>query len=170
MDDLTKHWSSLSLSELEGQGLHLRSDQAFTEHGIVARFLTKRPFNIEAIANTFTPLWRTKSGFKIKIIGDHLILFSFDSKHDVERILSAEPWSFDKHIMVLTRYDKDTTLKASELKMVPFWIQIYDIPLRFRHKAIAEQICQPLGAILTANDAGHLTAPLQRKTHYSGKW
>ncbi|XP_030974782.1 uncharacterized protein LOC115994691 [Quercus lobata] len=54
--------------------------------------------------------------------------------------------------MVLTRYDKDTTLKASELKMVPFWIQIYDIPLRFRHKAIAEQICQPLGAILTAND------------------
>ena len=54
--------------------------------------------------------------------------------------------------MVLTRYDKDTTLKASELKMVPFWIQIYDIPLRLRHKAIAEQICQPLGAILATNE------------------
>ena len=141
MDDLTKHWSSLSLSEVEGQGLHLRSDQAITEHGIVARFLTKRPLNIEAIANTFTPLWRTKSGFKIKNIGDHIILFSFNSKSDVERILSAEPWSFNKHIMVLTRYNKDTTLKASELIMVPFWIQIYDIPLRFRHKAITKQIC-----------------------------
>ena len=152
MEDLTKHWSSLSLSELEGPGLRLRSDQAITEHGIVARFLTKRPLNIEAIANTFTPLWRSKSGFKIKNIGDHLILFSFDSKSDVEGILSAEPWSFDKHIMVLTRYDKDTTIKASELIKVPFWIQIFDIPLRFRHKEIAKQICQPLGAILPTNE------------------
>ena len=58
MEDLTKHWSSLSLSEIEGPGLCLRSDQATTEHGIVARFLTKRPLNIEAIANTFTPLYR----------------------------------------------------------------------------------------------------------------
>ena len=91
MEDLTKHWSSLSLSEIEGPGLCLRSDQATTEHGIVARFLTKRPLNIEAIANTFTPLWRSKSGFKVKNIGDHVVLFSFDNKSDVDRILSAEP-------------------------------------------------------------------------------
>jgi len=141
MEDLTKHWSSLSLLELEGPGLSLRSDQAITEHGIVARFLTKHPLNIEAIANTFTPLWRSKSGFKIKNIGNHLILFSFDSKSEVERILSAEPWIFDKHIMVLARYDKDITIKASELTKVPFWIQIFDIPLCFRHKEIVEQIC-----------------------------
>ena len=91
MEDLTKHWSSLSLSEIEGPGLCLRSDQATTEHGIVARFLTKRPLNIEAIANTFTPLWRSKSGFKVKNIGDHVVLFSFDNKSDDDRILSAEP-------------------------------------------------------------------------------
>ena len=91
MEDLTKHWSSLSLSEIEGPGLCLRSDQATTEHGIVARFLTKRPLNIEAIANTFTPLWRSKSGFKVKNIGDHVVLFSFDNKSDVDCILSAEP-------------------------------------------------------------------------------
>ena len=90
MEDLTKHWSSLSLSEIEGPGLCLRSDQATSEHGIVARFLTKRPLNIEAIANTFTPLWRSKSGFKVKNIGDHVVLFSFDNKFDVDRILSAE--------------------------------------------------------------------------------
>ena len=153
MEDLTKHWSSLSLSEIEGPGLCLRSDQVTTEHGIVARFLTKRPLNIEAISNTFTPLWRSKSGFKVKNIGDHVVLFSFDNKSDVDRILSAEPWSFDKNIMVLSRYDKDITVKASELTKVPFWIQILDIPLCFRHREIAEQICQPLGLILHPNEA-----------------
>ena len=55
MEDLTKHWSSLSLSDREGPGLCLKSEQAITEYGIVARFLTKCPLNIDAIATTFTP-------------------------------------------------------------------------------------------------------------------
>lgn len=55
MEELTKHWRSLSLSEKEGSSLRLKSDQAITEHGIGVIFLTKRPLNIDAIANTFTP-------------------------------------------------------------------------------------------------------------------
>ena len=152
MEDLTKHWSSLSLSEIEGPSLCLRSDQATNEYGIIARFLTKHPLNIEAIANTFNPLWRSKSGFKVKNIGDHVVLFSFDNKFDVDRILSAEPWSFDKHIMVLSRYNKDTSINALDLTKVPFWVQVLDIPLRFRNREIAEQICQPLGPIIHPNE------------------
>ena len=131
------------------------------------------------------PLWRSKSGFKVKNIGDHVVLFSFDNKFDVDHILSAEPWSFEKHIMVLPRYDKDITVKASELTKVPFWIQILDIPLPFRHREIAEQICQPLGLIIHPNEelefdkrqfhtspsvAGHLSTFMQRQTHNLGRW
>ena len=152
MEDLTKHWSSLSLSEIEGPGLCLRSDQATDEFGILARFLTKRPLNIEAIANTFNPLWRSKSGFKVKNIGDHVVLFSFDNKFDVDRILSAEPWSFDKHIMILSRYNRDISINELDLTKVPFWVQVLDIPLCFRNREIAEQICQPLGPIIHPNE------------------
>lgn len=176
IEDLTKHWSSLSLSEREGSGLRLRSYQAITDHGVVARFLTKRPINIDAIANTFTPLWRSKLGFKVKSISDHVVLFSFDNKAKVDCVLSVQPWSFDKHIMVLSRYDKDILVKASELIKVPFWVQVFDIPLRFRHREIAEQICEPIGSILHPNEAtkcdggsfhksscvdGHLSATMQ---------
>ena len=154
MEDLTNHWSSLSLSENEGLGLCLKSEQAANEFGIVAKFLTKRPLNLEAIANTFSPLWRSKVGFKVRNIGDHVILFSFESKTEVERILSAEPWSFDKHIMVLSRYDKENPINVSDLKKVAFWIQVFDIPLRFRKKEIAEQICESVGTILHPKEAG----------------
>lgn len=152
MDDLTKHWSSLSLSEREGQGFQLNREQAINEHGIVARFLTKRPLNIDAIANTFTPLWRSKSGFKIKSIGDHLILFSFENPMDVDHILLSEPWSFDKHIMVLSRYNIEAPISEHELTLVPFWVQLHDIPLRFRNRVIAEQICEPVGLRLNPNE------------------
>ena len=152
MEDITKHWSSLSLSEIEGPGLCLRSDQATDEFGILARFLTKRPLNIEAIAKTFNPLWRSKTGFRVKNIGDHIVLFSFDNKSDVDRILSAEPWSFDKHIMVLSRYNRDISISELDLTKVPFWVHVHDIPLRFRNREIAEQICQPLGPIIHPNE------------------
>ena len=138
MEDITKHWSSLSLSEKEGSGLRLRKEQAIEEFAIAARFLQKRPLNIEAIANTFTPLWRSKSGFKIKNLGNHLMLFSFDNRGDIDRIIKSEPWSFDKHSVVLTQYDKDTTLIPIEMKKVAFWVQVFDIPVRFRNREVAE--------------------------------
>ena len=137
MEALTKHWKSLSLLEREGSGLCLKKEQASSEHTIAAKFLTKRPLNMDAIANTFTPLWRTKSGFKIKHIEDHVLLFSFDNKADVDRIIAAEPWSFDKHAMVITRYDKDATVQPFDQSLVAFWVQVYDIPIRFRNKEVA---------------------------------
>ena len=148
MEDLSKQWKSLSLSDKEGQGLTLNSDQATKEFSMVARFLTKRPINLDAIANTFNPLWRTKSGFRMKFIGNHLILFSFDYKEDVDRILAAEPWSFDKHIMVVSRFDNAATVDGSNFTTEAFWVQIHDIPLRFRNRDVAEQICEAMGNVI----------------------
>ena len=71
----------------------------------------------------------------------------------MDRIIAAEPWSFDKHLLVLTRYDKEATLPASNLTKVAFWVQVYDIPLRFRNKEVVEQICQSVGTILFPEDA-----------------
>lgn len=34
-------------------------------------------------------------------MGDHTILFVFDTNEEVEKILASEPWSFDRHLVVL---------------------------------------------------------------------
>ena len=148
MEDLSNRWKSLTLFEKEGSGLALKSDQATSEFSLVARFLTKRPINLDAIANTFNPLWRTKTGFRMKYIGDYLVLFSFDYKEDVDRIVAAEPWSFDKNLMVVSRYENETEMVSSNLNTVSFWIQIHDIPLRFRNRGVAEKICEPMGTVM----------------------
>ena len=84
----------------------------------------------------------------MKYIGDHLVLFSFDYKEDVDRIIAAEPWSFDKNLMVVSRYENETEMVSSNFNTVSFWIQIHDIPLRFRNRGVAEKICVPLGTIM----------------------
>ena len=147
MEDLTKSWSCLTLSENEGSGLRLTEEQVEPEHILAVKFLTKRALNIDAIAKTFTPLWRAKNVFKIQKEGDHVVLFTFDDKSKLEKIVAAEPWSFDKHIMVLQNYDKEVDLTKMEFKWVTFWVQVHDIPIRFRNKRVAERICEAIGKV-----------------------
>ena len=72
---------------------------------IAAKFLTKRALNPKAVAATFTPIWRSKRGFKIKNLGNLIMLFSFDNETEVNTILANAPWSFNKHLMILQKYD-----------------------------------------------------------------
>ena len=63
MEDLTKSWSCLTLSDVEGSNLRITEEEAVTEFVLAVKFFTKRALNIEAIAKTFTPIWRSKNGF-----------------------------------------------------------------------------------------------------------
>ena len=110
MEDLAQSWKRLTLSEREGPGCNLTVEHSITEHSIAAMFLKKRAINVDVIARTFTPLWRAKNGFKIQRFGEHKLLFTFDNKEDVDRIIMNEPWSFDKHLVVMQRYDSDSSL------------------------------------------------------------
>ena len=120
MDELTKHWNCLSLSEREGDDFNIKKDRCSQEFVIAALFLTKRALNMDAIARTFKPLWRADNGFTVSNEGSHRVLFIFDNKEVVDRILSSEPWSFDKSLMVLERYDRRTPLDDLKLDKASF--------------------------------------------------
>ena len=101
MEDLTRQWNGLSLSNREGPKFRLNNDLARSEFFLATNFFTKRALNTNAIVATFKPLWRAKNGFEVKNIGNHFVLFTFDNKNTIESILSNEPWSFDKHLVAL---------------------------------------------------------------------
>lgn len=148
IDDLTEHWKNLSLSKREGPGLSLKEEQAVTKFILAVKFLTKQALNFEAIANTFQPLWRSRNGFKIENLGNHIALFIFYDKIEIDKILASEPWSFYKHLMVLQCYDQDMPIRTMKFNVVNFWVQVHDIPICFRTKPVVEEICSSIGLIL----------------------
>ena len=147
MEDLTRHWNCLSLSKREGDDLCFKKDRCSKEYIIAAQFLTKRALNMEAIAKTFKPLWRADNGFTVSKEGSHTILFVFDNKEDVDRILSGEPWSFDKNLVVLERYERQNPLDDLKFDKVTFWVQVHNIPIGYRSKSVAEDICEAIGRV-----------------------
>ena len=107
---------------------------------------------MEAIASTLKPLWRSKNGFNVKNMGNHIVLFIFDSKLEVDTILENEPWSFDKHLMVLQRYDKDTPVEELQFNHTTFWVQVHDIPVRFMNQKVADGICSNVRMVIKKSE------------------
>uniref|UniRef100_A0A7N2MKT8 DUF4283 domain-containing protein n=1 Tax=Quercus lobata TaxID=97700 RepID=A0A7N2MKT8_QUELO len=121
---------------------------------MAAKFLTRRALNIEAVTRTFSPLWRSVKGFEVRRSNDRVLLFTFEKKEEVERIMSNAPWSFNKHLVVLQWYDKEVPLKDLVFDKFSIWVQIHDVPLRFMNKAVAEKLCAVVGTVWKDIDEG----------------
>ena len=38
-------------------------------------------------------------------MGGNLLFFVFELEHDAEKVLLGEPWSFNRHLVLLLQYD-----------------------------------------------------------------
>ena len=95
----------------------------------MAKSFTHRTFNMKAIARTFKPPWRTKKGFEVKDMGNHIVLFVFVEEFDANRVLIGESWSYDKHLISLQKMDKNVPVENLAFTKTLFWVQIHDFPL-----------------------------------------
>ena len=129
MEKLMGSWKKFSLSECEGNKFVVQEETTVEEHLLAAKFLTRRVLNMEAIARTFTLLWKTRKDFEIRDMGDHMILFVFPEEADIDRVLEGEPWSFDRHLVVLQRIDRDVAIRSLDFSITRFWIQVHDLPV-----------------------------------------
>ena len=122
MKDQTKNWVELSLSDREHTSFVLPKIHKSREHIIAAKFLTSRYLVMEVVICTFQQRWRSMNGYKIRNLGDHMVLFVFNNSSDVERIIENQPWSFDKHLVVLQTFEKFSKLKDLVFDIALFWV------------------------------------------------
>jgi hypothetical protein len=88
MEDLEGLWEKFSLSEMEGHTVDLLSTQDQPKSFLAAKFLTRRTLNVESVARTFKPLWRTDHGFTIRDMNDNKLVFVFEDEADRERVMN----------------------------------------------------------------------------------
>ncbi|KAK9992566.1 hypothetical protein SO802_027551 [Lithocarpus litseifolius] len=147
MEKLMVSWENLSLSEAEGSKFVIRNDPGAEEHILAAKFLTRRALNMEAIAKTFTLLWKTRKGFEIRDMGDHRVLFVFPDAADVDRVLMGEPWTFDRHLVVLEKMNSTGVFEDLSFNQTSFWVQVHDLPVRRSSLEVAMEIVSVMGKV-----------------------
>ena len=151
MVEVLNAWKNLSQTAEESTKLSLTKSKNLRrkEYVLVAKFLTKRALNVEAIRRTFKPLWRARNEFKIREAGDHILLIVFELETDVERVLAQEPWSFDKRLILFQRYDYSILAKHLRFTKIMFWVQIHGLPMRMLDSKTTIKLGETLGEVST---------------------
>lgn len=63
-------------------------------------------------------------------------------------ILSSEPWSFDKHLVVTQLYEKDSAIEELSFNQASFWVQLQGIPIRYLTMEAAVKINSVIGEVI----------------------
>ena len=74
-------------------------------------------------------------------------MFAFEVESDVDKVLMGEPWSFDRHLVLLQRYDGKTTMKDLDFTTSLLWVQIHSFPFCFLSPVVAISIGETLGDV-----------------------
>ena len=62
--------------------------------------------------------------------------------------MANEPWSFDKHLMVLQRYGKDLIVEELSFNLTHFQVQVHGIPLGYMNPTVAVRVCETVGTVI----------------------
>ena len=122
MESLEGLWEKFSLSEHESQKVDLVSITTPPKSFLAAKFLTRRALNVEAVALTFKPLWRTDHGFLIRDMNENKLVFVFDDEADRGRVMLGEPWAYDKYLVILQRIEEDEAIEEVAFTETSFWV------------------------------------------------
>ncbi len=154
MESLEGLWEKFSLSEVEGNMVDLISTPDQPKSFLAAKFLTRRTLNVESVARTFKPLWRTDHGFTIRDMNDNRLVFVFEDEADRERVLMGEPWAYDKHLIILQRIEEDEAIDEVQFCETAFWVQMHGLPIRRMNNETVATIGSSLGSIVQGVESG----------------
>ena len=152
MDGMENMWSRFSLNEEEECGAEVSKDDVKEINRLAGRFFTKRVLNVEAVGCTFKPLWKLKGEVKIRDLRDNILVFEFEERLDLERVLELEPWSYDKHMVAFERVSDIETVPLLEFSRVTFWVQIHNVPESSLTQSTGESVGKTIGKVLEVAD------------------
>lgn len=148
--------AQIRYEEEEEEPLHIEGEGSVTDSTaamcLLGKLWTVRPFNMHAMIETMKKLWSPSKGMICRELGSNLVSFQFNAKRDMDRITSMEPWSFNKHILVLTPLASDIQPSLMKFDKSPCWIRLYDIPVMARERNVLKQIGNRFGEFIEMDE------------------
>lgn len=93
-----------------------------------------------------------KEDFEVIAAGDNVVLIAFELEVDVEKVLKGEPWTYDRHLVVLRRYEGSIQVSNLRFNTTSFWVQIHNLPFSLLTVEAAFSLRETLGTVLKPKD------------------
>jgi len=143
-------WKKFSLSEEEKGVLSINSQDVAqskeqAQFSLLFRLQTNKDFNKEAFKSTLQQLWKGPDRVIIKEVGNNLFLAVFVTEEHMNDVLDKSPWSFDKRLFLLKHFDGDLSPGNVKFQRSPFWIRVFNIPIKSMNLSVSNHIANEIG-------------------------
>jgi hypothetical protein len=143
----------MQLFDKEMSRISLRKDPIIkskkeAQDSILFKLLTTRPFHFEAFKGSIRALWSGLGGVTVRSIEGNLFMAVFNQKDDMERIVVRSPWTFDKKLILIVRFEGDLQPTEVRFSHAAFWIQVFNLPIKSMIREVGEDIVQEIGRLL----------------------
>ena len=156
MEELADRCARLKLSVREDVEIAIQAP--LTEDGpvLIGKFCTKRRIHLDAVVRVMRSVWRTERDFEVSDLGENKVMFLFQKKEDMEKVLLLSPWSFDKYLLILHKLVRGEAVKDTKFDRSPFWAQLHGLPTMCQTKEVGMSIGATLGEVekVDANGKG----------------
>lgn len=122
MEEIAKRREKLKLTEHEAEQVVLEEEEVNEGWVLAGKFLSKRRINLEAVVKALKPIWKTKENFVVQDTRDNTTLFLFQKEEDMNRVLWASLWSFDKYLLFLHKLGKGDSISTISFDRSSFWL------------------------------------------------
>lgn len=83
---------------------------------------------------------------------NHVLLFVFKEEEEAEIIIASEPWTFDRNLVLLQRYNKNIPIQDLVFNRVSLWVQEHDILMGIFRRDVAEELCKVIVTVDKSTD------------------
>ena len=123
----------------------MSNSKQHAKFSILFKLQTSKEFNKEAFKSTIQKLWHGLHGVTIKEVGNNLFLAIFISEEDLVEVLDRSPWSFYRRLIFLKRLIRDLSPGNVFFKYSPFWIRVFNIPIKSMNSLVGSWIANEIG-------------------------
>jgi hypothetical protein len=95
---------------------------------LVGQIISQKTQNNQTVNVALTKAWSFANPFSFAILGQNTFLFKFSENEHISKILS-QVWNVNGCLLALQTWSPKATLGELSLNIVPFWIQVHELPL-----------------------------------------
>ncbi|KAK7860837.1 hypothetical protein CFP56_029225 [Quercus suber] len=81
-------------------------------------------------------------------IKDEMFMVEFGDGKNKKKVLKMSPWSYEKQLILLHDFEGEQAPKEISLTRSPFWIQIYNLPLKSKTRETSWAISETIGKVM----------------------
>jgi hypothetical protein len=152
MENVEGLMQNMKLSAAENKGLKIRwtdgSKIGEVEAEALGKLLSEKPPFVDGMVKALGRIWCPLKGIRCKEMGNNVFLFTFLQLSGKNKVLNDGPWTFDKELLVLQKFDPTKSLEEYEFDEIPIWIRVFKLPLGMMYREIGEQIGEEVGEFI----------------------